>query len=96
VPDAELFVFSDDQDWCRNNLSFARPYHFVETGSAAKDLFLMQHCRHNIVANSSFSWWGAWLNAHSDKLVIAPANWFSDASMQKNDIVPASWTRIAP
>ncbi|MFN6038626.1 MAG: alpha-1,2-fucosyltransferase [Bacteroidota bacterium] len=54
----------------------------------------MSNCKHNIIANSSFSWWGAWLNNNSEKMVIAPKKWFSDASADCKDIVPEDWITI--
>ncbi len=90
----ELFIFSDDIDWCKTTFQYAVPIHFVETQDAASDLYLMSQCQHNIIANSSFSWWGAWLNNNSDKNVIAPKQWFADASVQTQDIVPKKWIRL--
>jgi hypothetical protein len=55
----------------------------------------MKHCRHHVVANSSFSWWGAWLSDHPGKVVVAPKNWFNDATANaETEIVPAGWVRI--
>ena len=54
----------------------------------------MSLCRHNIIANSSFSWWAAWLNAHPDKMVAGPANWFGNPKLQNPDILPPGWLRI--
>jgi Glycosyl transferase family 11 len=94
--DLELFVFSNDIEWCKRHLGLPYPATFVESGgSGADDMRLMKHCRHHIVANSSFSWWGAWLSDHPEKVVIAPKNWFSDAQANaETEIVPRSWVRL--
>lgn len=96
--DAKLhvFVFSNDVDWCRKNLSFKYPVTFV-TGNTngADDMRLMKHCKHNILANSSFSWWGAWLNENPSKIIIAPRVWFQDKTANaQTDIVPEAWVRL--
>jgi len=92
-----LFVFSDDQDWVRANMPFAHPTVHVDCNPPDRgvwDMHLMKHCRHHVVANSSFSWWGAWLNPAPDKIVVAPRRWFTDPSKDTSDLVPAAWTRI--
>jgi hypothetical protein len=60
----------------------------------SEEMFLMSQCEHNIVANSSFSWWGAWLNNNSQKLVIAPKNWFRSTELNTKDVIPSSWLTI--
>ena len=94
-PSAEFFVFSDDPEWARRNLRFERPVHFVaHNGPEAphEDLRLMSLCRHHIVANSSLSWWGAWLCAIAEKIVVAPQPWFQRLPMP--DLVPQGWLRL--
>jgi hypothetical protein len=94
--DLELFVFSDDIDWCKRQLEFGYPTTFIDSGnSGAEDMRLMKRCRHHVIANSSFSWWGAWLGNHPEKVVIAPKNWFRDAAADaETEIVPANWLRL--
>lgn len=90
----KVFVFSDDIDWCRENLAIEDAT-FVEGNhgnESWQDMYLMSHCRHNIIANSTFSWWGAWLNAHPGKVVIAPARWWNGLA---DDVIPEMWIRIS-
>ncbi len=92
-----FFVFSDDIEWCRKNLKLQQETHFVDynTGDASyRDMQLMSLCRHNIIANSSFSWWGAWLNNNPEKIVIAPARWFNDSTKNDTDLSPEKWLRM--
>lgn len=89
-----LFVFSDDIDWCRSNLNFKNMI-FMTGFSDVEDLYLMSMCRNNIIANSSFSWWGAWMNKNKNKKVIAPSKWFGDhVNINQNDIVPETWIKL--
>jgi hypothetical protein len=94
-PSARFFVFSDDPDWARHNLRLEHPVHCVaHNGPEAphEDRRLMSRCRHHIVANSSLSWWGAWLCANTEKIVVAPAQWFQRLPMP--DLVPQGWLRL--
>lgn len=89
----KLFVFSDDIRWCRANLDLADAT-FVDCNhgdESWQDMYLMSRCKHNIVANSTFSWWGAWLNAHPEKIIVAPDRWWNGL---KDDVVPDEWVRI--
>lgn len=95
--DAHFFVFSDDQRWARQNVDFDAPLTFVDShdpGEAHLDMWLMSSCRHHIIANSSFSWWGAWLNPRPDKTVIAPKKWFNELRHDDRDLLPAAWIRL--
>lgn len=90
-----LFVFfSDDMTWVRENISIGDAI-YVEhnrTLDAWQDMFLMTQCRHHIIANSTFSWWGAWLNERTDKIVVAPKRWWY--TVERDDVVPQNWIRI--
>lgn len=89
-----LFIFSDDIQWCKENLKFNNCI-FMENFSDIDDLFIMSMCKNNIIANSSFSWWGAWLNRNVDKKVIAPKRWFGPQSViNESDIIPQNWIKI--
>ena len=90
-----VFVFSDDPSWVRDNLKIKYPWTMVDINDgdqAFMDMELMRNCRHNIIANSSFSWWSAWLNQNPGKIVVAPKNWFSNG--RTTDIIPDSWLKI--
>ncbi len=92
--DATTFIFSDDPAWCKEHLSAGR---VVEGNTASDDLWLMSLCEHVIMANSSFSWWAAWLGAdRRGGKVIAPKQWFAQASEleRARDICPARWVRL--
>ena len=93
--DITLFIFSDDLDFVRKNFKFDVSVEFVEgCEKGCEEIFLMSCCKHNIIANSTFSWWGAWLNQNPDKKVFAPQPWHRDGWMEA-DIVPQEWTRIS-
>jgi len=97
VKHPHFFIFSDDPEWTRVNLKLPYPTTFVDLNPPEKgyeDLKLMSLCKHHIVANSSFSWWGAWLNPDSDKTVIAPDRWFNKEDIDTTDLLPESWIRL--
>ncbi len=91
-----FYVFSDDVAWAREHLAVNHPVTFVSDGMLKdyEELVLMSCCRHNIIANSSFSWWGAWLNRNPGKIVIAPKQWFANRQISSKDIVPERWIKI--
>jgi hypothetical protein len=88
-------IFSDDPDWCRRNLPVLGEYVYMEPSFfPAIDMILMSACAHHIIANSSFSWWGAWLNPNPGKIVIAPKPWNSGTGSGRPDIIPAGWLEM--
>ena len=92
-----FFMFSDDPEWVRRNLSAPADTRIVSHNGAdrgADDMRLMRECKNFVIANSSFSWWGAWLCLHPNKLVVAPRPWFADPNEDEGDLVPADWTRM--
>ncbi|GBG57986.1 alpha-1,2-fucosyltransferase [Sporomusaceae bacterium FL31] len=97
IRDPQFFVFSDDCEWSQQNLNLPYPTTFVNhNGSdyAYEDIRLMSLCKHNVIANSSFSWWGAWLNRNPQKMVIAPKQWFKKHEIDTSDLIPDKWIRI--
>lgn len=93
-----FFVFSDDLLWVKSNMDFGKnKVNFVDFNkdkNAFEDIYLMSRCKHNIIANSTFSWWGAWLNQNKNCLTIAPKKWFFDKNKSTKDLIPKSWVRI--
>ena len=94
-----FFIFSDDMDYARASMPSGVASVFVEHNSDAasqEDLRLMSTCRHHIIANSTFSWWGSWLNPDAGKLVIAPKFWHLNSSSYYPDLLPSTWTLFEP
>jgi len=97
VPDPVFYVFSDDPNWARANLALPGAAHFVDNNqgeASTEDLRLMTSCRHNIIANSTYSWWGAWLSPTPDQIVIGPRRWMVDPSFDCRDVLPSRWRTI--
>ena len=93
----KCFIFSDDIEWAKLNLSFLPNSTFISSIEQNKDIVdfvLMQSCKHNIIANSSFSWWAAYLNSNPNKIVIAPKRWFNQVDYNTKDLFPESWITI--
>jgi hypothetical protein len=91
---AVFYVFTDDFEWVTENFVIPNAT-FIQhnTGNNSwQDMYLMSLCKHNIIANSSFSWWGAWLNSNPHKIVIAPKKWWR--LFEKDDVVPNEWIRL--
>jgi glycosyl transferase family 11 len=92
-----FFIFSDDMHWARENIKTSFETVFIDfnnTENHWEDMRLMSLCKHNIIANSSFSWWGAWLNTNANKIVIAPKQWFNYTEQNYSDVVPDNWVKI--
>jgi glycosyl transferase family 11 len=102
VSTPEYFVFSDEIDEVQRHFRFSRDVHFVKTNTALADFELMRRCRHNIIANSTFSWWAAYLNANEDKIVITPATYYGNKEWQTEyerqhltrGYMPSTWLKI--
>jgi hypothetical protein len=96
LPHSEFIFFSDDMDWCRSTFKEKGNIFFDEPGWEEDylQLYAMSHCRHQVIANSSFSWWGAWLNSNDDKIIIRPAKPFRDHSLEHESYYPDDWISI--
>lgn len=96
IENPHFFLFSDDPAWVEENLKFDFPKTFISGNNLpeSEELILMSKCLHNITANSSFSWWGSWLNNNPDKIVISPKKWFNGCAHNINDLRPSSWIKI--
>lgn len=98
VRNPRFYVFSDDHAWVRENLPLQKNTVFVQNSGPnndVADLVLMSHCHHHIIANSSFSWWGAWLNPNPDKLVISPRQWYKNQpTWNTKDLLPTAWVTL--
>jgi hypothetical protein len=91
-----FYIFTDDVAWAKENLILSEEHQFISGHglSFQEEMILMSKCKHNIIANSSFSWWGAWLNQNDDKIVIAPTPWVNKKPNPHPNITPESWTLI--
>ncbi len=89
--DIHFFVFSDDITWTKNNLKIKNATYIDHKCLPHEDLFLMSLCKNNITANSSFSWWSAWLNTNNSKTIIAPKKWFVN---KENEVACKSWIKL--
>jgi hypothetical protein len=107
IPSARAFVFSDDIAWCKEHVVLSMPTTFVSSENTrelhpADDLYLMSLCKHFVIANSTYSWWAAWLGKTPEKLVITPRRWFrtevpsyeGDSYLTSTDLIPSTWIRI--
>lgn len=95
IANPHFYVISDDPQWCKANIKIKDPVIFIDHNiKGIEDMRLMSLCNHNIIANSSFSWWGAWLNKHPDKIVCAPKKWFNNSKMSNINRLPESWIQL--
>lgn len=98
VTDPVFYVFSDDMPWVKENFKIDAVLNYIDFNDPDtnfEDMQLMSSCKHNIIANSSFSWWSAWLNKNPEKIVTAPREWFtSTEEMDYQDVVPNDWIKI--
>ena len=96
VKNAKFFVFSDDIEWCINNIKLNYPTKFIDhqQESPCENLRLITFCKHFIISNSTFSWWGAWLAPYKYKIVFVPKKWFADSAMKTNSLIPDKWIKI--
>lgn len=91
-----FFIFSDDPIWVKDNIKMSNATFITNNRGkdSYRDMQLMSLCQHNIIANSTFSWWGAWLNPNPDKIVIAPKNWFADTRLHNKDLIVSGWITL--
>lgn len=93
-PNIQLYIFTDDAQWVNKHLALDTPYSLISgihTKSMYEDFEAMKSCKYHIIANSSFSWWTAWLCSRQDKKVIAPKHWFNKGPKDTEDLIPKSW-----
>lgn len=97
VEKPHFYIFSDDPNWSQQHITIDAPTTYIRNNSSDRnyeDLRLMTYCRHFIIANSSFSWWGAWLSSNRQKIVVAPAQWFNGVRYNDDDRLPKEWIRL--
>lgn len=96
IDNPTFFIFSDDIEWCKENIKNNGNTIFVSNDETKdyEELILMSKCKHNIIANSSFSWWGAWLNTNPEKIIIGPKKWLDIPEKEYADVLPNNWIKI--
>jgi len=96
VPIDSYVIFSDDIEYCKKLFGDAKEITYIIGEEDYIDLYLMSFCKHNIITNSTFSWWGAWLNQNPDKIVVAPKQWFGPAksTLDTRDLIPETWIKL--
>ncbi|MFH0892344.1 MAG: alpha-1,2-fucosyltransferase [Candidatus Falkowbacteria bacterium] len=95
IHNPRFFIFSDDIQWVKDNLK-VKNCEYIDHDASKNyvDLILMSRCKHNIIANSSFSWWGAWLNSNPQKIIIAPKKWFAIGQYNNTELVLDNWVKL--
>lgn len=92
-----FLIFTNDKEYTKKLLD-GENFKIIDWNNGKnsfRDMYLMSQCKHNIIANSSFSWWGAWLNTNNSKIVVAPNKWFNDSSIHQKDIIPPTWIKVS-
>ena len=94
----QIFGFSDDVEWCEQNLKLQRPVTWIPHSQAgvkfANYFWLMRQCKHFIIPNSTFAWWAAWLSENPEKMVVCPQHWYNDPEQQSDGLLPDDWVKI--
>jgi hypothetical protein len=97
IQQPHFYIFSDDIAWVKSNLKLEYRHQYIDHNHGSEsynDMRLMSLCQHHIIANSSFSWWGAWLNSSPEKIVVSPKCWFADEMVNVEDLLPDEWIRL--
>ncbi|MBS1646336.1 MAG: alpha-1,2-fucosyltransferase [Bacteroidetes bacterium] len=98
IENPTFFIFSDDIEWCKQNIILPDPTFYMNNTTAGEKaeghLHLMQQCKHFIISNSTYAWWGAWLSANKNKRVIYPENWYKDSKYNNPSMSPKSWVPL--
>jgi len=97
IKNPHFFIFCDEPQWAYDHLKLPYPATYIDHNDAKndyEDLRLMSCCKNHIIANSTFSWWGAWLSTNHDKIVLCPERWFNDLNLYTKDLIPDTWIRV--
>ena len=96
VKNPHFLIFTNDVNHAKSILKHEnfKIVNWNTGNNSFRDMYLMSLCKHNIIANSSFSWWGAWLNSHADKIVISPKKWINGDKINQKDVIPSSWVKL--
>lgn len=97
IPNAELFVFSDEPDWVEQHMQFDLPFHIMKHNRPDfyEDFRLMYTCPNHVMPNSTYSWWAAWLAEKPDSLIIAPEKWLNSTEIDSSRVIPSRWEKVA-